>query len=116
MTIGGRVLSQNDRAAGNPNGPDHLPIPHGSKIPAADTARSTRADYDAYFNLVRTNPGLVQWSRSCMSVLGQQRLGMDASQLSLYDRLRILDGANVVLQILLEKWLDAAFITDEQAE
>ncbi len=84
--------------------PAMLPMPDGSKVPAL-APRSTRTEYDSYFNLTRNSPNLVQWSQACLAVLKSQRAGMEKAQLTAPDRLRIMEGMITALEVLLENWL-----------
>ncbi len=93
--------------------PASLPIPDGSMIPGA-VARSTRAEYDSYFQLARTSPNLAQWSLSCISVLRSERAGMRKTELPEPDQLRILEGTIVVLELLIENWIQMATVSSEQ--
>ena len=90
-----------------PPQPDLLSIPDDSVIPGS-AARSTRADYDTYFQLARTSPNLAQWSESCISMLRSERAGMREAQLQVPDQLRILEGTIVVLEMLIENWIQIA--------
>jgi hypothetical protein len=107
------MTGHGDRVAGEMPGPAVLPMPDESKLPKF-IGRASRADYDSYFNLARTNPDLVRWSRSCLSVLQAQRLGLQDEHLSADDRLRIMHGMIIVLQVLVERWLEMASPTEEQ--
>jgi hypothetical protein len=89
-----------------------LPIPDGSMVPGT-VARSTRAEYDSYFQLARTSPDLAQWSQSCISVLRSERAGMRETELPEPDQLRILEGTIVVLEIIIENWIQAATARSE---
>lgn len=86
--------------------PAILAIPANSKIPERHPQRSTPSDYDAYFHLVRTGSDLSQWTQSCLRVLGRQLSELPETALSAEDEIRIITGANKVLQKLLEKWIE----------
>jgi hypothetical protein len=92
---------------------DLLSIPDDSMIPGS-AARSTRADYDTYFQLARTSPNLAQWSQSCISALRSERAGMREARLQVPDQLRILEGTIVVLEMLIENWIQVATAGSEQ--
>jgi hypothetical protein len=82
-----------------------ISIPEDGKIPDAAVGTSSRDEYDRYFRLVREQPELVTWSRSCLDV--QRRLLDDlwSTGLSAEERCDILAGCLVVLLSTLEKWL-----------
>lgn len=85
-----------------------ISIPNDGKIPDAEAGRSNRDEYDRYFRIVREDPELTRWSRSCLDV--QQRIldDLDATELSAEDRCDILAGCVVILISTLERWLAPA--------
>ena len=48
-----------------------LAIPPDSLVPDPDTGSSNEVEYDLYFRLVREDPGLLAWTRSCLRIDGE---------------------------------------------
>jgi hypothetical protein len=108
-----------DEASGTPQDygllrPIALPI--NGEIPDAATGRSSRAEYDSYFRIVREQPDLVRWSQSCLDVQRQMLADLAETDLSTEDRTHILAGCLVVLHSTLEKWLAQDAFGDASGE
>lgn len=82
-----------------------LSIPESSKIPDPADGRSTKAEYDRYFRLVRDNPDLLRWSRTCLDLFGRQLADLSTSTLDWQERSQILEGMLLIQRITLEKWV-----------
>lgn len=80
-------------------------LPPDGRIPDPATGSSTPAEYDRYFRILRDDPSLLRWSRSCLEV--QERLldDLNASGLTPDERCEVLRGCVLILQTTLEKWV-----------
>ena len=85
-----------------------ISIPNDGKIPDAGAEESSPEEYDRYFRLVREDPELTKWSRSCLDVQHRILDDIKATELSVEDRCDILAGCVVILLSTLEKWLACA--------
>lgn len=93
-----------------------LSIPEGSKVPDPVDGRSTSPEYDRYFRIVRDNPGLLQWSRTCLDLLGIQLADLSASNLDWKEKSQILEGMLLIQRITLEKWVLLGEARQEEPE
>lgn len=82
-----------------------LSIPEDSKVPDPADGKSTYAEYDRYFRIVRDNPDLVRWSRTCLDLLGLQLSDLSASALGWQEKSQILEGMLLIQRVTLEKWV-----------
>lgn len=82
-----------------------LSLPPESKIPDPASGSSTAAEYDMYFRIVRDNPGLLNWSRTCLEIYRAQIEDLDKTSLSPEEKYRLLKGLTAVYGITLEKWV-----------
>jgi hypothetical protein len=82
-----------------------LSIPEGSKVPDPADGKATTAEYDRYFRIVRDNPDLLKWSRTCIDLLGIQLADLSTSTLDWQEKSRILEGMLLIQRITLEKWI-----------
>src|SRR5438093_1547802 len=85
----------------------HLSIPEGSKIPDPSTGLSSPAEYDRYFGIRRDNPGLLDWSRTCIKIYDAQLDDLNRTTLTAEERCEILKGMVLVQRLTLEKWIIA---------
>lgn len=85
---------------------EELSIPEGSKVPDPARGRSTPEEYDAFFRLVRGQPSLLKWSRSCVKVLAEQLDDLEAASLTAEQKCRILEGMLLVQRVTLERWVE----------
>lgn len=85
-----------------------LSVPHDSRIPDPPTRRSSPDDYDLYFGLTREDADLLEWSRSCLAIMDAQRSSVIESSMPPDDKISILHGMSLVLELVLEKWLEGA--------
>lgn len=81
-----------------------ISIPESSRIPDGH-GRSTPAEYDLYFRILRENSGLVDWSRTCVSTLDAQLDDLENSSLSEEEKNLILQGMIQVISTTLQKWI-----------
>ena len=84
-----------DRAAGHPAGLAVHPA----------TGSSNEAEYDLYFRVVREDPGLLAWTRSCLRIDGELMEDLHRTGLSAEDRCDILQGLLTVHRVTLERWV-----------
>src|SRR5438477_1443141 len=82
-----------------------LSIPEDSKIPDPVKKSSTSAEYDLYFRIVRANPDLLEWTKTCLQIQRVQIEDLDRSSLSDQEKYALLKGLSVVYGITLEKWV-----------
>lgn len=82
-----------------------LAIPEDSKVPDPADGSSTYDEYDRYFRIVRDNPDLVRWSRTCLDLLGVQLADLSASTLGWEEKSQILEGMLLIQRVTLEKWV-----------
>lgn len=82
-----------------------LSIPDESRVPDPTTGRSTPEEYDLYFRILRDNPGLLEWSRACISIFDTQLHDLDQTSLTVEEKLEILQGILLVQRVTLEKWV-----------
>jgi hypothetical protein len=85
-----------------------LAIPPDSKVPDPETGASTPDEYDVYFRIVRDDPSLLAWSRTCLRIDEELRSDLDRSSLSATDRAQILEALLAVHRVTLERWVAAA--------
>jgi len=84
-----------------------ITLPVDGRMPDAATGVSSKAEYDDYFRLIREDPDLEAWSRSCLDVQRRVLADLDLTELSAEDRCDILAGCLVVLHATLERWVGA---------
>jgi hypothetical protein len=85
-----------------------LALPPDSKVPDPHTGGSTDAEYDLYFRIVRNDPGLLQWSRTCVRIERELTEDLERTSLSAEEKHRILQGLVSVYGVTLERWVAAA--------
>jgi hypothetical protein len=91
-----------------PSGVDPVSLPATSAIPDADAETCTDEDYDRYFGLARDAPGLLEWSRTCLSLQERVLGDLDDSLLSAEDKCQLLAGLVTVGQLTLQRWVAVA--------
>lgn len=82
-----------------------LAIPPDSLVPDPATGSSNEVEYDLYFRLVREDPGLLTWTRSCLRIDGELLADLGRTGLSAEDRCDILQGLLTVQRVTLERWV-----------
>jgi hypothetical protein len=82
-----------------------LSIPSESKVPDPINGLSTPAEYDLYFRILRNNPGLLEWSRSCLDTYDSQLQELDSTTLTAEEKYQIAIGIVLVQRITLERWV-----------
>lgn len=82
-----------------------ITLPVDGRMPDSATGVSSKAEYDGYFRLIREDPDLEAWSRSCLDVQRTVLADLDQTELSAEDRCDILQGCLVVLHATLERWV-----------
>lgn len=85
-----------------------LAIPPDSKVPDPATGTSTGTEYDLYFRIIRDDPSLVGWSRTCLRIDHELRSDLDRTDLSAEEKYRIVEGLLAVHRVTLERWVAAA--------
>jgi hypothetical protein len=93
-----------------------LSIPAGSTVPDPADGRSSMPEYDRYFRIVRDNPDLLQWTRTCLDLLGTQLRDLAASGLDWKEKSQILEGMVVIQRVTLEKWAKLGAAREEGPE
>ena len=96
-----------------------LGLPPESKAPDPKTGLSTEEEYDRYFRIVRDDPGLLGWSRTCTRIEGELMEDLERTSLTPEDKVRILQGLLAVYRVTLERWVaagDAALAQSEGEE
>jgi hypothetical protein len=82
-----------------------LAIPPDSLVPDPATGTSNEVEYDLYFRVVREDPGLLAWTRSCLRIDGEMMADLHRTGLSAEDRCDILQGLLTVHRVTLERWV-----------
>lgn len=82
-------------------------IPAESRVPDAATGAATPTEYDLYFRILRGNPGLLEWSRSCLETHAGQIRDLDHTSLTAEEKCEILQGMLLVQRVTLKKWVTA---------
>ena len=85
-----------------------LALPPDSKVPDPRTGGSTDVEYDLYFRIVRNDPGLLEWSRTCARIDRELTEDLERTSLSADEKYRILQGLVTVFGVTLERWVAAA--------
>jgi hypothetical protein len=85
-----------------------LALPPDSKVPDPATGGSTAAEYDLYFRIVRDDPGLLEWSRTCARIDRELQGDLERTSLPAEEKYRILQGLVTVYGVTLERWVTAA--------
>ena len=85
-----------------------LALPPDSKVPDPSTGGSTDAEYDLYFRIVRNDPGLLEWSRTCARIDRELLEDLERTSLAAEEKYRILQGLVSVYGVTLERWVAAA--------
>lgn len=85
-----------------------LSLPEGSRVPDPADGKATSTEFDRYFRIVRDNPDLLKWSRTCLDLLGIQLADLSTSTLDWEQKSRILEGMLVIQRVTLEKWVQLA--------
>ena len=84
-----------------------LGLPPESKVPDPKTGSSTDAEYDLYFRIVRDDPSLLGWSRTCTRVEGEVLEDLERTSLSPEEKYRVIQGLLSVYRVTLERWVAA---------
>jgi hypothetical protein len=84
-----------------------LALPPDSKVPDPHTGASTEAEYDLYFRIVRENPGLLEWSRTCVRVDRELTDDLERTSLSAEEKYKVLQGLVTVYGVTLARWVAA---------
>jgi hypothetical protein len=82
-----------------------LAIPPDSLVPDPATGTTNEAEYDLYFRVIRADPGLLAWTRSCLRIDGELLEDLHRTGLSAEDRCDILQGLLAVHRVTLERWV-----------
>jgi hypothetical protein len=82
-----------------------LAIPPDSLVPDPATGTSNETEYDLYFRVIREDPGLLAWTRSCLRIDGELLEDLHRTGLSAEDRCDILQGLLTVHRVTLERWV-----------
>jgi hypothetical protein len=85
-----------------------LALPPDSKVPDPETGASNDAEYDLYFRIVRDDPSLLEWSRTCTRIERELLDDLDRTSLSGEEKYRVLHGLVTVYRVTLERWVAAA--------
>lgn len=85
-----------------------LALPPDSKVPDPGTGASNDVEYDLYFRIVRDDPGLLEWSRTCTRIDRELLEDLDRTSLSGEEKYRVLQGLVTVYGVTLERWVAAA--------
>jgi hypothetical protein len=96
-----------------------LGIPPESKVPDPKTGSSTGEEYDAYFRIVRDDPSLLGWSRTCTRIDGELMEDLERTSLSADEKVHVLQGLLAVYRVTLERWVaagEAALAQSDDAE
>jgi hypothetical protein len=83
-----------------------LAIPPDSLVPDPATGTSNEIEYDLYFRVIREDPGLLAWTRSCLRIDGELMEDLHRTKLSAEDRCDILQGLLTVHRVTLERWVN----------
>ena len=85
-----------------------IALPADGLIPDPASGQCGQEEYDAYFRLVRGQPDLTEWSRSCLTI--QQRMldDLEHSALPAQERAAIMKGCLVIVHNTLKCWVDVA--------
>ena len=84
-----------------------LALPPDSKVPDPGTGASNDAEYDLYFRIVRDDPSLLGWSRTCTRIDGELMEDLERTSLSADEKVRVLQGLLAVYRVTLERWVTA---------
>jgi len=84
-----------------------LALPPDSKIPDGEAEGSNEEEYDLYFRIVRDDPGLLQWTRTCVRIDRELLEDLERTSLSPEEKYRILQGLVTVYGTTLERWVAA---------
>jgi hypothetical protein len=93
-----------------------LALPPDAKVPDPHTGSSTEAEYDLYFRIVRENPGLLEWSRTCVRIDRELLEDLERTSLSADEKYRILQGLVTVYGVTLRRWVAAGEAAAGEAE
>jgi len=96
-----------------------LALPPDAKVPDPHTGSSTEAEYDLYFRIVRENPGLLEWSRTCVRIDRELLDDLERTSLSAEEKYKVLQGLVTVFGVTLERWVaagEAALASAGEAE
>ena len=85
-----------------------LALPPDSKVPGGEAEGSNEEEYDLYFRIVRADPGLLEWSRTCTRIDRELLEDLDGTSLSGEEKYRVLQGLVTVYGVTLERWVAAA--------
>ena len=84
-----------------------ISLPSDARIPDGRDGRATSDEYDLYFRIVRDDPGLAQWTRTCVDTLDAQLADLELTSLSGEQKCQILSGILLIFQATLRQWLAA---------
>ena len=85
-----------------------IALPDDGLIPDPAGGTAGQAEYDAYFRLVRGQPDLAAWSRSCLEVQRRVLDDLHRSSLPTEERASIMEGCLVIAHSTLKRWVDVA--------
>jgi hypothetical protein len=85
-----------------------LGLPAHSRVPHGRTGLATPEEYDRYFRIVRREPDLADWSRTCLQVGASLLRDLDRSGLSSDDKCTLLKGLVEIERLTLERWVRTA--------
>jgi hypothetical protein len=92
-----------------------ITLPIDSALPKSYEARSVKSHeetYDKYFDIHRTTGDLVEWSRSCVNVLGEFLRDLEVSNLEPAEKSELLSGLLTLQLATLERWIKVADSTE----
>jgi hypothetical protein len=84
-----------------------LALPPDSKVPDPETGGSDAAEYDLYFRIVRDDPSLLEWSRTCVRINHELLEDLEGTSLSVEEKYRVVQGLVTVYGVTLERWVAA---------
>ena len=96
-----------------------LALPPDSKVPGGEAEGSNEEEYDLYFRIVRDDPSLLGWSRTCTRIDGELMEDLERTSLSADEKVRVLQGLLAVYRVTLERWVaagEAALAQSDDAE
>lgn len=93
-----------------------LSIPVSSRVPDPADGKSTTEEYDRYFRIVRDNPDLLKWTRTCLNLLEIQLADLAASTLDDKEKGHIMEGMLLIQRVTLEKWIKLFEASKQEGE
>ena len=82
-----------------------ISLPDDARIPGVHDGRATSEEYDRYFRIVRNDPDLPEWTRTCVDTLDAQLADLELASLSGEQKCQILGGILLIFQATLRRWL-----------